>query len=101
MILHPHLAVKEVENFARVDRDDREALVAMEGSEIVGVGRYDRIKRTADAEVGFVVADARPDHGVGTLLWTTRLVGRGQQASTGSWPTRSTRPAGCDSSSAA
>ena len=68
LIRHPHLSAKEVVHFTRVDHYDREALVAVDGLEIVAVGRYDRLPGTADAEVAFVVTEAWQGHGVGTLL---------------------------------
>lgn len=66
--LHPHLTLKEVERFTHVDHHDREALVALDGSDIVAVGRYDRLPGTDDAEVAFVVADGWQGHGAGPLL---------------------------------
>lgn len=67
-ILHPHLLPDEVERFTHVDHHDREALVAMDGPDIVAVGRFDRLPDTDDAEVAFVVADGWQGHGVGTHL---------------------------------
>jgi GNAT superfamily N-acetyltransferase len=66
--LHPHLALKEVERFTHVDHHDREALVLVDGPDIVAVGRYDCIPGTSDAEVAFVVADDWQGHGAGTHL---------------------------------
>jgi GNAT superfamily N-acetyltransferase len=66
--VHPVLSAKEVERFTRVDHRDREAIVALDGPDIVAVGRFDRMPGTNDAEVAFVVADAWQDHGVGTCL---------------------------------
>jgi GNAT superfamily N-acetyltransferase len=67
-ILHPHLMPREVERFTHVDHHDREALVALDGPDIIAVGRFDRLPGTDDAEVAFVVADGWQGHGVGTHL---------------------------------
>jgi GNAT superfamily N-acetyltransferase len=77
--IHPHLSVKEVERFTTVDHRDRQALVAVKASDIVGVGRYDRLDDT-DAEVAFVTRDDQQGLGVGSLLFqqladAARLVG--------------------------
>ena len=67
-VLHRELACTEVVYFTHVDHHDREALLALVGDDIVGVGRYDRIPRTSDAEVAFVVADGWQGSGIGTHL---------------------------------
>jgi GNAT superfamily N-acetyltransferase len=67
-VLHPHLAPSEVEYFTHVDHHDREAMVAVDGGDIIGVGRFDRLPGTNDAEVAFVVADDWQGNGVGTQL---------------------------------
>ena len=67
-VLHPELASTEVVYFTHVDHHDREALLALAGDDIVGVGRYDRMPRTSDAEVAFVVADGWQGSGIGTVL---------------------------------
>jgi hypothetical protein len=41
--VHPHLIAVEVERFTTVDHHDREALVAVAGSEILGVACYERL----------------------------------------------------------
>ncbi|MEY2424233.1 MAG: hypothetical protein QOI95_4300 [Acidimicrobiaceae bacterium] len=66
--IHPHLSTTEVERFTIVDHTDRQALVAVVGSEIVGVARYDRVEGT-DAEVAFVTRDDHQGLGVATLLF--------------------------------
>ena len=66
--LHPHLTPGEVERFTHVDHHDREALVALDGPDIIAVGRFDRLPGTDDAEVAFVVADGWQGEGVGTHL---------------------------------
>ncbi len=63
------LSDREVENFANVDYDDRMALVALSGGEMVGVGRYDRESPGDDtAEVAFAVVDEHQGRGIGTRL---------------------------------
>ena len=67
-VIHPHLSVKEVERFTTVDHRDRQAFVAVVDSDIVGVGRYDRL-RDSDAEVAFVTRDDHQGLGVAMLLF--------------------------------
>jgi len=64
----PRLSPREVERFTTVDHDDRVALVAELGHELVAVARYDRLPATSSAEVAFVVGDAHQGRGLGTLL---------------------------------
>lgn len=71
---HPVLAAAEVERFTHVDYTNRLALVVMAGTRIVGVGRYDRIPGSDDAEVAFIVHDDYQHQGLGTLL-ADELVG--------------------------
>ena len=65
---HPHLSPDEVERFTHVDYQDRLALVAELGDQLVGVARYDRQPGSDVAEVAFVVADDYQHHGIGSLL---------------------------------
>jgi GNAT superfamily N-acetyltransferase len=51
-----------------VDHDDRDALVATAGGEIVAVARYDRLGDTDEAEVAVVVEDAFQGQGIGHRL---------------------------------
>ena len=67
-IPHPHLTPGEVERFTHVDHHEREALVALDGPDLIAVGRFDRLPGTDDAEVAFVVADGWQGHGVGSHL---------------------------------
>jgi RimJ/RimL family protein N-acetyltransferase len=69
-VLHPHLTPSEVDRFVHVDHHDREALVAIADDEIVGVGRFERLADSNDAEVAFVVTDMWQGRGVGTSLFT-------------------------------
>ena len=65
---HPLLSPGEVERFTHVDHHDREALVAIDGADLVGVARYERLPGTAAAEIAFVVADAWHGRGLGSML---------------------------------
>jgi acyl-CoA synthetase (NDP forming)/GNAT superfamily N-acetyltransferase len=65
---HPELSPREVDRFTNVDYDDRIALVAVLGEELVAVGRYDRTPGTDMAEVAFVVDDAHQGRGLGSVL---------------------------------
>lgn len=65
---HPRLSDGEIERFTHVDHRGREALVALDGDEIVGVARYERLESPAEAEVAFVVADRWQHRGIGTEL---------------------------------
>jgi GNAT superfamily N-acetyltransferase len=53
-----------------IDHCDREAVVALDGGEIVGVARYARQPGSPTAEVAVVVADAWQRHGLGSRLLT-------------------------------
>ena len=53
---------------ASVDHERREALVALDGNEIVAVARYDGRPGTAEAEVALTVEDAWQHRGVGKRL---------------------------------
>ncbi len=65
---HPHLSPGEVERFTTVDYVDRMAFVVVDGRQIVGVGRYERLDGSDEAEVAFVVTDAYQRRGIGALL---------------------------------
>lgn len=67
--VHPHLSPAEVERLTHVDGSDRLALVALDGSTLTGVGRYERLATDPrTAEVAFVVADRYQGHGIGSML---------------------------------
>ena len=66
--VHPHLSNREVARFTDVDHYDREALIALVGDDIIGVGRYERLANPQDAEIAFVVADRWQGLGVGPIL---------------------------------
>lgn len=65
---HPHLSPEEVEHFTNVDYSNRLALIALDGDQLVAVGRYDRLPDTDDAEIAFLVADQYQRRGIGALL---------------------------------
>jgi GNAT superfamily N-acetyltransferase len=67
--IHPHLSDEEVRRFCTVDHHDREALVVEEDGAIHGIGRYDVLPGTTDAEVAFVVRDDHQGEGIGSLLF--------------------------------
>ncbi len=64
----PTLSPAEVERFTNVDYDDRVALVAVLGDDLLAVGRYDRVPGTDTAEVAFVVDDAHQRRGLASVL---------------------------------
>ena len=76
--VHPELSSLELDHFTHVDHHDREALVATSDDEIVGVGRFDRLSGSADAEAAFVVADRWQGKGLGTALFA-RLAARARE----------------------
>jgi GNAT superfamily N-acetyltransferase len=53
---------------ADVDHGRREALVALDGDEIVAVARYDAKPGATEAEIALTVEDAWQHHGVGKRL---------------------------------
>lgn len=66
---HPRLLPAEVNRFTHLDQHDRVALVAVDRQgRIQGVGRYDRLPGTDEAEVAFVVADEMQGRGLGPEL---------------------------------
>ena len=65
---HPNLSPGEVERFTTVDYVDRMAFVIVDSDQIVGVGRYERLEKSDEAEVAFVVTDGYQRRGIGALL---------------------------------
>ncbi len=55
-------------HLATVDHDRREALVALDGDEVVGVARYDAPAGSKRAEIAVTVEDAWQHRGLGTVL---------------------------------
>ncbi|MEV5407392.1 GNAT family N-acetyltransferase [Thermopolyspora sp. NPDC052614] len=65
----PRLSDREVTWFTHVDYDDRVALIATIGAEMVAVTRYDRLEPKGEAaEVAFLVEDAHQGRGVASVL---------------------------------
>ncbi|WP_258933056.1 GNAT family N-acetyltransferase [Nesterenkonia pannonica] len=69
----PSLSAAELERFTDVDHADRVCLVVLVAdrsgeSDIIGVGGYDRIGSTDEAEVSFYISDAHQGRGVGSIL---------------------------------
>jgi len=65
---HNDLSPSEVARFTQVDGEARVALVVECASELVAVGRYDRLDDHRVAEVAFVAADAYQHHGLAPML---------------------------------
>lgn len=66
-VLRPE--TKMLTYLCEVDHHDREALVALDGDEVIGVARYDRSATDPTvAEVAVLVEDAWQGHGVGRYL---------------------------------
>ena len=65
---HPVLSEEEVAHLTQVDYVDRFGFVVLDDARFVGVGRYDRIPGTAEAEVAFVVLDDFQHQGIGLSL---------------------------------
>jgi GNAT superfamily N-acetyltransferase len=55
-------------HLAAVDHDRREALVALDGDEIIGVARYDGTSEPDRAEIAVTVEDAWQHRGLGSVL---------------------------------
>lgn len=64
----PRLSDKDVERLTTVDFEDRMALIALRGDEMIGVARYDRWRHLSEAEVAFFVDDANHGRGLATVL---------------------------------
>jgi GNAT superfamily N-acetyltransferase len=64
----PHLAPADVDRFTRVDGRVRFALVAIRGSDLVAVARYEGRPGEPSAELAVVVDDALQHQGLGRLL---------------------------------
>lgn len=64
----PELSDSELDHFTQVDYTDRMAFVAMQGSELVAVARYEKLGEQPLAEVAFFVHDDHHGKGLGTLL---------------------------------
>ncbi len=63
-----HLSDKDVYHFTHVDHDQRVALVATVGEDIIGIARCDRLDDPTIAEVAFNISDHYQGRGVGSIL---------------------------------
>jgi RimJ/RimL family protein N-acetyltransferase len=66
--LHPVLSERELRHLTEVDYVTRFAFVVEYLGELIGVGRFDRLPDSSDAEVAFIVADEFHHMGIGLLL---------------------------------
>jgi len=66
--VHPHLTPLEAHRLTHVDRRLRDAVVALDGRTIVGVGRYEPTELRGVAELGLVVTDSFQGVGLGCAL---------------------------------
>ncbi len=64
---YPRLMPRDLERFTHVDHHDRVALIAQLGNDMIGVGRYERLPDSDDAEVAFVIEDAHQGRGLGSV----------------------------------
>lgn len=64
----PQLSERDVHHLTHVDHVDRVAFVAVLGSEMIGVARYERYRGTDTAEVAFFVDDRHHGRGLATLM---------------------------------
>ena len=80
--IHPELSDAEVRHLTQVDYVDRFAFIVESGSDLVAVGRYDRIPGTTEAEVAFIVdRRATSIRASGCCCSTTSPTKRGSSAS--------------------
>lgn len=66
--LHPVLSEQELRHLTEVDYVTRFAFVVEHLGEIIGVGRFDRLPHSSEAEVAFIVADEFHHMGIGLML---------------------------------
>ncbi|MEM9565582.1 MAG: GNAT family N-acetyltransferase [Actinomycetota bacterium] len=64
----PQLSEAELDHFTIVDYEDRMAFVAIQGSELIAVARYETWPGKPVAEVAFFVHDDHQGKGLGTLM---------------------------------
>lgn len=62
------LSAKELDRFTVVDYVDRVAFVILLGDELLGIGRYDRLEDSTEAEVAFNIADPHQGRGLGSIF---------------------------------
>jgi GNAT superfamily N-acetyltransferase len=69
LVSHPHLSYRELDRLTMLDHDHREALVVLDGDEIVGVARYERsFGDPTSAEAKLVIRDDHQREGLGVAL---------------------------------
>ncbi len=66
--LHPVLSDDELRHLTVVDYVTRFAFVVEYQGELIGVGRFDQIPASSDAEVAFIVSDDYHHLGIGLML---------------------------------
>jgi RimJ/RimL family protein N-acetyltransferase len=66
--LHPVLSDDELRHLTEVDYVARFAFIVEYEGELIGVGRFDRIPGTSEAEVAFIVSDEYHHLGIGLML---------------------------------
>ncbi|HEY3683902.1 MAG TPA: GNAT family N-acetyltransferase [Streptosporangiaceae bacterium] len=64
---YPRLSARDIARFTTVDYDNRVALIATIGGEMIAVVRYDRITPD-EAEVAFLVEDAHQGRGLASIM---------------------------------
>ncbi|MEH0110025.1 GNAT family N-acetyltransferase [Tersicoccus sp. MR15.9] len=62
------LSERELARFTEVDHVNRVAFIITIGEEIIGVGRFDRLEGSDDAEVAFNISDHHQGRGIGSIL---------------------------------
>jgi GNAT superfamily N-acetyltransferase len=66
---YPRIPDRDLRRFANVDHRDREALIALVGTDVIAVGRYERLGTDSfDAEVAFAVEDDHQRRGIAPIL---------------------------------
>ena len=67
---NPALSERDFDRMSNVDHVDSVALLALVGSRIIGVARYERIAPD-EADIAFVVSDAHQSRGSVRSSWST------------------------------
>ncbi|WP_345733783.1 GNAT family N-acetyltransferase, partial [Cryptosporangium minutisporangium] len=65
---YPRIPPRDLKRFTEVDHAGREALVAVLGSDLIAVGRYEQLSDPDTAEVAFVVEDAHQGRGIASVM---------------------------------
>ncbi|SHM46030.1 GNAT family N-acetyltransferase [Cryptosporangium aurantiacum] len=65
---YPRIPARDLKRFTEVDHAGREALVAVLGSDLIAVGRYEQLSDPDTAEVAFVVEDAHQGRGIASVM---------------------------------